>query len=84
MFYTHIIFSKTIDKYYIGSCQNIDERLQDHLNNRSTFTKKAKDWELKYFETYTSRSEAVKREMEIKKKKSRKYIEFLISNSPVE
>lgn len=73
-----------MDKYYTDSCENIQKRLDDHLNSRSTFTKKAKDWELKYFETYTSRSEAVKREMEIKKKKSRKYIEFLISNSPIE
>ncbi|WP_245600565.1 GIY-YIG nuclease family protein [Flavobacterium daejeonense] len=40
MFYTYIIFSKTLNKYYIGSCQNIQEQLADHLNSRSTFTKK--------------------------------------------
>jgi putative endonuclease len=81
MYYTYIIFSKTLDKYYTGSCQNIETRLNDHLNSRSKFTKNAKDWILVYFETYNSRSLALKREMEIKKKKSRKYIEFLISQS---
>ncbi|GEL10128.1 putative endonuclease [Flavobacterium glycines] len=80
MFYTYIIFSKTLNKYYIGSCQNIQERLTDHLNSRSPFTKKAKDWELKYFESFESRSEAYQRELEIKKKKSRKYIEYLTEN----
>ncbi|WP_286965297.1 GIY-YIG nuclease family protein [Flavobacterium sp. UBA4854] len=78
MFYIYIIYSKTLDKYYVGSCQNIEQRLQDHLNSRSKFTKVAKDWELKYSETFFTRSEAYKRELQIKKMKSRKYIENLI------
>jgi putative endonuclease len=78
MFYTYIIYSNTLNKYYVGSCQNIEQRLQDHLNSRSKFTKVAKDWELKYFETFSTRSEAYQREMQIKKMKSRKYIETLI------
>jgi putative endonuclease len=79
MFYTYILYSKTLNKYYIGSCQNIEQRLQDHLNSRSKFTKIAKDWEVHYFETFTTRSEAYQREMQIKKMKSRKYIETLIN-----
>jgi len=78
MFYTYILYSKTLNKYYIGSCQDINQRLQDHLNSRSKFTKKAKDWEVKYFETFPTRSEAYQRELQIKKMKSRKYIENLI------
>ncbi|WP_083572177.1 GIY-YIG nuclease family protein [Flavobacterium johnsoniae] len=35
MFYTYIIYSKVLNKYYIGSCQNIEQRLEDHLNGRS-------------------------------------------------
>ncbi|WP_243854731.1 GIY-YIG nuclease family protein [Flavobacterium sp. 270] len=56
----------------------MEQRLDDHLNSRSKFTKSAKDWEIKYFETFSSRSEACKRELQIKKMKSRKYIENLI------
>jgi putative endonuclease len=70
MFYTYIIFSNTLDKYYTGSCENIQNRLNDHLNSRSTFTKTAKDWIIVYFETFDSRSLAVKREMEIKKRRA--------------
>ncbi len=80
MYYTYIIYSKSLNKYYVGSCQNVQERLNDHLNSRSAYTKTVKDWELKYFETFTSRSEAYRREMQIKKMKSRKYIEKLIYN----
>ena len=81
MFYTYIIFSKNLDKYYTGSCENIQNRLDDHCNSRSKYTKVVKDWVLVYFEKFDCRSLAVQREMEIKKKKSRKYIEFLISNN---
>jgi putative endonuclease len=84
MFYTYIIFSKTLDKYYIGSSENIENRLNDHLNSRSAYTKVAKDWIMVYFESFDSRSLAVQREMKIKKKKSRKYIEFLISKESSE
>jgi putative endonuclease len=80
MYYTYIIYSSTINKYYVGSYQDIEGRLQDHLNSRSKYTKVAKDWELKYFETFLTRSEACRREMQIKKMKSRKYIENLIEN----
>ncbi|MNG24057.1 GIY-YIG nuclease superfamily protein [compost metagenome] len=80
MYFTYIIYSVTLNKYYVGSCQNVEERLKDHLNSRSKYTKVAKDWELKYFETFQTRSEAYQRELQIKKMKSRKYIENLIEN----
>ncbi|WP_140485605.1 GIY-YIG nuclease family protein [Flavobacterium sp. GSA192] len=82
MFYIYILYSETLDKYYVGPCQDIQARLQDHLNSRSKYTKQTKDWVLKYSENFQSRAEAVRRELEIKKKKSRKHIEYLIlSNS---
>ncbi len=80
MFFTYIIYSKFLDKYYIGSCNNLLKRVNDHINSRSKYTKATKDWELKYSETYKTRSEAYQREMTIKKMKSRKYIENLINN----
>ena len=52
MFYTYIIFSKTLDKYYTGSCENIENRLNYHLNSRSSYTKVAKDWVIFYFENF--------------------------------
>jgi putative endonuclease len=79
MFYVYIIFSKSLNKYYVGSCQNIEERLDDHLNSRSKYIKSAKDWVLKYSKIFSSRSEAYQREIQIKKMKSRVYIENLIS-----
>ena len=78
MFTVYIIYSSTIDQYYIGHTINLEDRLYRHNNSGSKSTKKAKDWVLKYAEHFESRSKATFREQEIKKKKSRKYIESLI------
>jgi putative endonuclease len=57
----------------------LDNRIFRHNNSGSKSTKKASDWQLKYTEPYTSRPAAMNREAEIKKKKSRKYIQALIA-----
>ena len=79
-FVVYIIYSSTLGQYYVGQSENIEERLFRHNNSGSKSTKKANDWELVYTEIYQTASEAVKRELAIKKKKSRKYIEWLISS----
>jgi len=81
MFYTYIIYSSTINKYYVGQCQDLFKRLEDHNNSRSTFTKKGKPWTLKWNKQFETRAEAIAEESAIKKKKSRKYIEWLISSA---
>ena len=80
-FIVYIIYSETIDSYYIGQTSNLEDRLYRHGNSGSKSTKKAKDWKLVYKEVYKSRSESVQREREIKNQKSRKYIEQLIAQA---
>ncbi|MBC5775469.1 GIY-YIG nuclease family protein [Pontibacter sp. KCTC 32443] len=80
-FYTYILYSETIDRYYVGSCQDLDVRLTQHNTGRSKSTKAGSPWQLKYKDTFATRAEAQSRENEIKKKKSRKYIEWLISSA---
>ncbi|MEO1011590.1 MAG: GIY-YIG nuclease family protein [Bacteroidota bacterium] len=80
MFTTYIIYSPSLDRFYVGHCQDVGKRLQRHNNgNGSSYTKKAKDWELKYTKFFVTRAEASGLERTIKGKKSRRYIEWLIS-----
>ena len=76
MFYVYIIYSALKDKYYIGQTSDLEKRIETHRLRKNLG---ASDWILKYSETYATRSEAVKRELEIKNKKRRAYIEGLIS-----
>ena len=77
-FYVYIIYASSIDKYYIGQTENIAKRIEEHRSRKNLG---ADDWQLKYSESYLTRSEATKRESEIKKKKRRTYLEWLISLS---
>ena len=80
MFYIYIIYSKDVDKYYVGQTDNIEERLVSHRSGISKYTSIANDWILVHAESFETRNEAIRRENEIKKKKSRKYIDRLILN----
>ena len=80
-FFVYIIYSVLLDKYYIGYTSDLAKRLSEHKDGISNYTSKASDWVLKHIESYSSRELAMKREREIKRKKSRKYLEWLI-NSP--
>ncbi|WP_317172745.1 GIY-YIG nuclease family protein [Echinicola salinicaeni] len=82
MYFVYILYSTKTFKYYTGSCNDIDERLYHHNRGLTPSTKSgAPNWELKYIEEFSGRSDALKRERQIKKKKSRKYIEWLINSS---
>ena len=78
MFYFYILHSKQLDKFYVGYCQNLAERLDRHLSNHKGFTGKAKDWEIVYTEEFATKSEAYARERTVKNWKSKKAILELI------
>ena len=80
MHYTYILYSQTLDRYYIGATKDISKRIEKHLQSKRGFTSKAKDWELKYSEAFETRSEALQRERQIKSWKNRKLLEQLIGS----
>ncbi|MGN6247425.1 MAG: GIY-YIG nuclease family protein [Ginsengibacter sp.] len=75
--FTYILFSQKLNKYYIGACIDMERRLYEHNIGHSKFTSTGIPWVLKYTERFETLTEAKKRELAIKKMKSRKYIESL-------
>ena len=78
MFVTYISQSQKSERYYIGHTQDILIRLSYHNDGRVKATKNKGPWVLVYKEEYETKLEANRRELEIKSKKSRRYIESLI------
>ena len=79
-FFVYILFSRTLNKYYVGfTSEEISERIRKHNSNHIGFTGGLGDWCLKYHELFHEKERAMKREKEIKNWKSRKMIEKLIS-----
>ena len=75
----YILYAKSINKYYIGSCVNLEERLEEHRSKKygDSFTTIANDWELFYSINDLEYKQARNIENHIKKMKSRVYIENL-------
>jgi len=60
-FTVYILYSSTLDQYYIGHTEDIKDRLFRHTNSGSKSTKKASDWKVAYTEVFQSKSEAASR-----------------------
>jgi putative endonuclease len=80
MAFVYIIYSEKTDKYYVGACTNLQRRLYEHNIGYSKFTSTGVPWALVYKEEYLDLLSAKRRETQIKKMKSRKYIEQLIDS----
>ncbi|WP_111671302.1 GIY-YIG nuclease family protein [Algoriphagus litoralis] len=78
MAWVYILYSKKIDKYYVGACSDLDRRIYEHSIGHSKFTSTGIPWELVYNEEWEDLSLAKQRELKIKKMKSRVFIERLI------
>jgi putative endonuclease len=78
---TYILYSEKWNQYYVGSTQDLTVRLEQHNSGRNASTRGGAPWLVKYEEHFCDISLARRRELEIKKKKSRKYIEWLIASS---
>ncbi len=76
-FAVYILQSQKDGRYYIGHTQDLAGRLDQHNRGASKSTRNHRPWELVYYEKYSTRKDAVKRENQIKKQKSRVYIEKL-------
>ena len=79
MFFVYILKSQKDFSYYVGQCDDLDKRMSKHFDGMSKYTASKRPLRLVYFEVVYSRTAALKREREIKGKKSRIYLESLIS-----
>ena len=78
MYYMYIIHSVSDGRYYVGSSSDPWSRLERYNASWTRSTKGNRPWELVYIGQYEEESRALSREREMKKMKSRKYIERMI------
>jgi len=78
----YIIYSKKLNRFYIGSVHaEIEKRIHNHNINgygENCYTAKANDWTLFMFIECVEFKEAVQIERHIKKMKSKVYIKYII------
>ena len=80
-YHVYILESLKNGTYYVGSTNNLEDRLKRHNEGRVAYTKPRRPWKLVYSEEHPDRLSAAKRETEIKGHKRRAFIERLIQKS---
>ena len=78
MFYTYIIKSLKDDSYYTGHAEDLKIRLKQHNAGKTRSTKTKTPWQMVYQEAFKTKSEAYRRELQIKKYKGGKAFKKLI------
>jgi len=75
----YILYSTSIDRFYIGSCLQLNQRLAEHNSNNSkhAFTNRASDWEIYWQVDDLDYQQARNIEAHIKRMKSRQYLKNL-------
>jgi putative endonuclease len=62
MFYCYVLLSQTTGRRYVGSCENLTERIRRHNAGDSKATKHGIPWVLLHSEGFETRSGAAQRE----------------------
>ena len=80
MFTLYILYSKSIDSYYVGFTNSLERRLSEHNRKKGKYTDRGIPWEVVYTEAFTLKKDAMNREKFIKSKKSKSFIIELIQS----
>ena len=77
-FWTYVLKSESTDKIYIGHTSDLERRLREHNDKqvgKLRYTRKQKGpWKLIRSEQFSNRSQAMKREKDLKGGKGRQWV----------
>jgi putative endonuclease len=74
MFYVYVLHSVSTKRFYIGSTQDITNRLSEHNSGEVKATRSYRPWAIVYSESFNTRNEAIRREYQIKRWKNPSYM----------
>ncbi len=80
-FYTYVLHSQLTGAYYVGQTNNLASRIARHNRGQERYSKRGVPWEIVAYAEFSTRSEAMQLEKELKGMKSRKRLEEWIANN---
>jgi len=67
MFYLYILKSIKNSKIYIDFTKDLKRRFAEYNDGKSSYTRNYRSWKLVYYEAYSLKTDASKRELSLKK-----------------
>lgn len=84
MYFTYVLLCSNLNnskvEFYIGFCEVLEKRLDDHRAHRVTSTKSFDQIELIYYEACLNKTDARKRELQLKTGFGRGYLKRRIES----
>jgi putative endonuclease len=81
MYYTYVLYSSRFNKIYVGFSSDLQNRLLAHNDLQNTgWTSQYQPWIIFYSEEYTTKSEAMKREKQLKTSRGRAFIWEMVNS----
>jgi putative endonuclease len=81
MFVVYVLYSDKLNKRYIGSTRDLNNRLKEHNTGKSKFTKAGNPWKLIYQEYCQSNQDARRRELILKSGVGRKFLDQILNEN---
>ena len=81
MYYTYVLYSPQFNKIYVGFSNDVTNRIAAHnAISNSGWTSHYRPWEILYSEIAENKSEAMKREKQLKSSRGRNFIWNLVGS----
>ncbi|MEY2559860.1 MAG: putative endonuclease [Verrucomicrobiota bacterium] len=77
MFYVYVLLSNKTGRRYVGSCEDVGDRMRRHNAGESKATKHGVPWTLHHIEEFVTRSAAMRRERYFKTGRGRDELDRL-------
>jgi putative endonuclease len=74
MFYTYILYSQGLQKFYTGQTQDLERPLEEHNRGKTPFMKSGLPWIIVFSKCFVQRKEAMGLEKEIKKRGAARFL----------
>ncbi len=81
--FVYAIYDTYSKEIYVGMSKNVAQRLSEHRQGKSKYTKKFKDIMLFYSEEYSSYEEARKREKQLKNSFGKAFLKSKLSDASI-
>ena len=75
---TYILYSRSINRFYIGSTSDVQIRLERHNRGYEKYTRKGRPWLLVWSTANATRGEAYRLELKLKNLNHKRLIAFIL------
>lgn len=80
MYYVYVLKSEKTGKLYKGFTQDLKQRMKEHNQGKTPFTRAGIPWRLMYYEAFLSKTDARREELFLKTGKGKERIKYLLTD----